>query len=48
MKQFALTGLISLLVLSGLALAGQSVEKQKQSEMQRGIMDQKATEACKD
>jgi hypothetical protein len=33
MRQFTLTGLVSLLVLSGLALAGQSVEKQKQSEM---------------
>jgi hypothetical protein len=48
MKQLALTGLISLMVLSGLALAGQSVEKQKQSEMQRGMMEQKATEGCND
>jgi hypothetical protein len=33
MRQFTVAGLVSLLVLSGLALAGQSVEKQKQSEM---------------
>jgi hypothetical protein len=33
MRQFTLTGAVSLLVLSGLALAGQSVEKQKQTEL---------------